>query len=168
MRGSSEYFLEEDGCLPSLFELQQDPGVVSIWHSLLFDILSPPPEVQPCQFLSALACQSPLPSPPLPSRLVILLSLAYSLTLAFSHMRSYRLSHFSLPISRTFFSFAHSHIAAYSPIHSLTLSSCSLREMEVCKLFSPSCMCRPGLLSVHLNELISPFFSKKLSTVSFR
>lgn len=102
----------------------------------------------------------PPPSPP-PSRLqlVIFLSLAYSLTLAFSHMLSYRLAHFSYSPSSLALSSRSLTLALRPPPPPflLTLCSCSLREMEVCKLFSPWWM--PGLLSVHLNELISPFFS---------
>lgn len=129
---------------------------VSVWRCLLFGILSPPPEVQPCQypscvFPSPLACHSPPPS-----LLVIVLSLVYSLTLAFSHVLSHRLARFSSPVSPRP-SLALSSLPIYSP----ALCSCSLREMEVCKLF-PLDGCLACYLPILMNSF-PPFFPPKSS-----
>lgn len=91
---------------------------VSVWHCLLFGILSPPLEVQPCQFL--------LRRVPLSSCLHLLpaacyLSLISLLTYTFCLTVSLILP--SLNPHLCTFSFTHSHIAAHLPsTFSLSLS----------------------------------------------
>lgn len=162
-RGSLEYFLEQDPCCPRLLSCIIYEILVcicltlpTVWHPLTTSWSATVP-ISALRFslLSPLSPPQPLHAP---LQLVIFLSLAYSLTLASSYILLY--FHILPSLYPHFLHF----LLIYSlsrcctpPIYFLTLCSYSLREMELCKLFSPWCI--PSLLSVHLNELISPFFS---------